>query len=102
MDAVVGNHKIESESEFVILDIHIPLKGESCVATEVHRFNSILKAGSRSEAINFDNVHTPHITLYQTKFHTSQIEQIKGSLDEAISSSPISTCSVQLDSKVCF
>ena len=99
MSAVMGDG-IEGQQEFVMLDIHIPLEGDSCAAQEVRRFNAELRLGLGSEAIDFDLLHTPHITLYQTIFHVSKLENIKNALDEVVLSSPVSSCLLQWNSKV--
>jgi len=99
----------EEDDFIVMLDVHIPLKtnsfsssSSSCVEREVMRFNSILRSESNTQQINFETMHTPHVTLYQTQFKRSDMDKIKDTLREVAAASKYMVCNIGLNSNVSF
>ena len=96
--------------DLVTLDIHVPLHFDesvieegsvsNCVVEKVRMFNSELRERCTSEKIDFDNLHIPHVTLYQTQFYANQMDHIIDALDEVVNSTPFSSCEISLGSKV--
>ena len=47
----------------IVLDIHIPLT-DGCPLDQANLFNTVIRVEDENEYVNFETVHTPHITLY--------------------------------------
>lgn len=74
----LGGTTVVGESQ--TLDIHIPLPDPSAALAAATKVNSRLRDLDTNEYVDLGGVHTAHVTLYQTRFPTENVGQLKESL----------------------
>lgn len=75
----------DDDVDIILLDIHIPLtrNKNNCASKAARTFNIFLRnhvdpsVSVTSQEIDFPKLHVPHVTLYQTKFYKSAVNDMK-------------------------